>query len=410
MTDTDQVEWSAFDGGETNDRGWALTYRHRDTDDSTLGWRAICELSETDGEVRFTLRLAQESLEPRVRPAVDVPGRPRIVRDLAKGLGGSLDGRSLGTHPWPVLSDEVVHLVHLLTDPARLLPVVVASIDPETGRPSIDPLQLADQLVGLVHVATLQTVPASFELTEHVGRLRTVYDGAVRLYWPGFSLDADHPYLHRPWLSRTVDLIDGLTLVQGRPIGFSRRLLGLIGDVAALRIGPDPRVRMLRRETEKRRRASERDELVRRVAAQVTIPDVFADEFDRQARLITELKFKNELLEEENERLERDVERLVRSFADVQAAVAEERGDSDETAIPPRTIREALERLAGSCTDAVIVLPDAYESADATATARSAGQRLHSRRWAPLPTAGTTEPWGHTSTRRSRNAASSCGA
>ena len=142
----------------------------------------------------------------------------------------------------------------------RRRPVVAVSPDAMSYGPATRPNALADQLVGLAHVFNITTGPATFELTERLGRQLTVYEGAVRVYWPGLTLDSD-PYLHRSWLGRTVDLINHRRRDGGdRSVGFGRHLLSLIGDVASLRISPDPLAASLRREMEASRRAAERAE------------------------------------------------------------------------------------------------------------------------------------------------------
>jgi hypothetical protein len=363
LTDTDSVEWLTDESDTTGERAWSMTFRHRDSDDETLGWRSLAQLTESSGSVRFTFRLSQESLEARVRPALEVPGRPRIVRDLAGDLAGEADGRRLIASPWQVWSDDVADFVNLLEDPTRRLPVVVTSIAAETGRPCTDALTLASQLIGIAHVVSIMASQATYELTDRLGRSLSVYDGAVRIYWPGLTASAD-PYVHRLWLGRTVELIDERARFRDRPSGFSRHLLGLIADVAALRIPPDPLARALRRESETRRRAAEREHWARLADGQRTI-EAFMEDFDRQTRRIDDLETANELLELEKAQLEDDVARLTRNFADVRAAVALERGDAGVVSAPA-TIREALEDVAAAHDDALVVLEEAYESASET--------------------------------------------
>ncbi len=362
---TDHVEALPATSEATGRRGWSLTYRHVDNEDPSLGWRVLAQLSEPNGDVRFTLRLSQESLESRVRPALEVPGRPRIVRDLARELGGVADGRELAGRVPEVRSDDIGELVALLRNPARRLPVVVSSIAPETGRPSTDPLLLADHLIGVAHVLAITSGSATYELTAHVGKRLSVFDGAVRIYWPGFALD-DDPYLHRLWLGRTVELIDSRSTLHERQVGFSRHLLGLVGGVAALRVPSDPLVRTWRREAEARLRAMEREEWERLAAEQAAIPDVFAEEFDRQSKRIEELELSLEIAEEEHARLQAEIDRIARNFADVRAAVAHERGDMEEGIAAPTTIREALEAVADAHPDAIVCLNEAFISADET--------------------------------------------
>lgn len=371
---TDHVDWATLTSESSGDRVWSLFFRHRDAVDTTLMWRVAIQVGQTDHLVRFTLRLAQESLESRVRPAVDAPGRPRIVMELADELDAGLDGFPLRSVPREVRSDDVTSLVDLLTDRNRRLPVLVTSVSIETGRPVTDPVELARQLVGVAHVSVIVVASATYELTDRIGKSLSVFDGAARLYWPGFTIASD-PYVHRLWLGRTVESIDQRATHRDRPVGFSRHLLALLGNVSALRTQPDPLLRALRRETDARIREAERNELARITeVAREAIPDEFAVDFDRQSDLIrtqadriAELEFQNEVLDDEKDVLNREIARLTRSFSDYQAAIAQERGDLGEDAeIEPSSIAEGLERVATAHPDALVVLPEAYESASET--------------------------------------------
>jgi hypothetical protein len=241
---------------------------------------------------------------------------------------------------------------------------LVISPVPDTGRPVTDGIYLAEQLVGLVHVVEFMAAPATYELTERIGRALSVFDGAVRIYWPGVNADAD-PYLHRLWLPGTAATIDRRQRERDRPVGFARHMLGLVGGVAALRIPPDPVARGLRRQSEARQVAAERAEWAR-LAEEQQIPDAFAEEFDRQSARVAELELALEIAEEGQTRLEGEVARLARSFGDVRAAVALERGDEDPTQPAATSISEALRLVAANHPDAIVVLDEAFQSAGET--------------------------------------------
>src|SRR5262249_1961021 len=122
----------------------------------------------------------------RVRP-VDLKFQPpRIVADLAEQMEVLVDGRRVRGRAQGLWTPDVDGLVDDLQNPARVLPVVVASTTPD-GPPAIDVHRTATKLLGLAHVVTLEDASAAFRLTELVGKERSVYNGAVRVYFPGFS-------------------------------------------------------------------------------------------------------------------------------------------------------------------------------------------------------------------------------
>jgi hypothetical protein len=122
---------------------------------------------------------------------------PSLVRGLFADLPAAEDGLPLRGEPWPVEDrEDVERLAALLFDPDRRLPVVVITpairSTPSTGpRPLVDPVAVASSVAGVAHVITLASVPATFVLTTLVGRPNSVFNGAVRLYWPGSAAMAD---------------------------------------------------------------------------------------------------------------------------------------------------------------------------------------------------------------------------
>jgi len=363
---TDAMEWSSLESSATGARAWNLLWRHRDHEDPSLGWRVLVQLTEVSSKCSFTLRLSQESLELKVRPAIEVPGRPRIVRDLARGLGGEADGRPVNGACPKVLSDDIGSLTALLLDQSRRLPVVVTSLAGATLQPACDPADLADQLIGIAHVFSLATVPASFDLTYALGRSLSVFDGAIRIYWPGLTPESD-PFFHRLWLAGTVEALDRrLVSKSGHPIGFSQHLRGLIGDVAALRVPPDPLVGTLLRESEERAREEERARRERLIAEATNANAMFqgfSDEFDAQTARIHDLEKRIDEIDQENDSLKRDNEQLRNNWSAFQAAIADEPCADEEAESPPGSIPEALERLAAGFPEAIVVLEAAKESA-----------------------------------------------
>jgi hypothetical protein len=364
LSPTDDVAWFLVAGEDGTARAWTLTYRHADSVDASLRWRVVLQLVDDGQGVRLTYRMSQESVEPRVRPAIEVPGRPRIVRDLARNLGGLVDRRVIDGHAEVVHSDGIPALAGFVRDAVRRLPIVALTQAGATGRCSTDPTYLANQLMGLAHVVIVAPATATFELTDRLGRNLAVFDGAVRLYWPGLVEGGDG-YVHRLWLPSAVEFIDRREAADGRVNGFARHLLALIGGVAALRIPPDPVARELRREAEARVAAAERAEW-RRLLDEQALPDEFAEEFDRRAKRIEELELDLEIAEEERALLQDETARLAYNIGTIQAAIATERGDDDSAVAPPATIPEAVERLAADHPDALVILQDAYESAAET--------------------------------------------
>jgi hypothetical protein len=104
-------------------------------------------------------------------------------------------------------------LISRLLDPERQLPTFVVTL-PEgaSQHPALDVPALARATLGLAYVAIV-TQDATWTLTDRLGRHRSVFGGAARVYMPGFDEDSD-PYLHRLVLANQVATPEGALRCQ----------------------------------------------------------------------------------------------------------------------------------------------------------------------------------------------------
>ena len=175
---------------------WAIRTNDPDKNVPRRVWTAEVVLLTHADQAFLSLRLVMGSPErdPRINPAV-----PGLVRQLASKCGLYQDNEPLASEPWVVESDsEAALLVSRLIDRNRSIPVLILTV-PEYASNQTEPLLDAGDLtrstLGLVRVVVL---PARFtwRLTERLGKQLSVYNGAVRLYLPGFAEDAN-PYAHK---------------------------------------------------------------------------------------------------------------------------------------------------------------------------------------------------------------------
>lgn len=79
---------------------------------------------------------------------------------------------------------------------ARKLPIVMISHNNDTRQPLLDPTKLAERLFGLAHVMRLD---ANYRWSaRNLGLRHPCFDGAVRIYSPGYR-DDDPASVHRYW-------------------------------------------------------------------------------------------------------------------------------------------------------------------------------------------------------------------
>ena len=143
---------------------------------------------------------------------------PRLVGEVVEACGATLDGLPVETDPWLVdCEDDVEELETLLRSPDRTADVIVVSLpdgseDPDDGL--ISSGMLAKDLAGLAHIVVISG-PASYLLTERVGREYSAYRQAVRTYRPGFYPE------EQPWHLHPLGLADRIRNWNGGPKGYA---------------------------------------------------------------------------------------------------------------------------------------------------------------------------------------------
>ena len=124
---------------------------------------------------------------------------PRFIRDVVEQIPAELEGRSMAVEPWFVENtDQVEELVELLLDPQRGCDVFVFALPEGSTNPDetvASAIEVARRTVGAAHVAVI-TGPASFQLSDQIGKEFSVYRQAVRTYRPGFDPRKDEPFSH----------------------------------------------------------------------------------------------------------------------------------------------------------------------------------------------------------------------
>jgi hypothetical protein len=139
----------------------------------------------------FSLRLLITSPEDQLTLE---PHSPGIVLQLAQRPGLYAGTYRISAESSTIRSDaDMQTLIAQLIDPARKLPLIVLSVpasSPNPEKSQIDSAVLARATVGLAQVITL---PARFTwgLSEQFGKRLSVFEGASRMYLPGFTADSN---------------------------------------------------------------------------------------------------------------------------------------------------------------------------------------------------------------------------
>ncbi len=296
---------------------------------------------------------------------------PGFVRGVAKAGPAELDRAPVRADgPWILATeDDVDQLVVLLELPGRRAPVVVLAL-PE-GSTKVDEAvcpasQLAERALGTAHVAVL-TGPASYYLTDRMGRELSVFRQAARIYRPGFSRWKDQPARHPLFLPARVDAwrVEGWA-EEGRP-AFMR---WLVEQMLASSI----------------HRADRDEELppfnsVRQIAAQAERERLKASGGDATELLALYEEDNGKLRKElEDQRAEFDglIEVAERERNEAQQAAHEAHGQTFALRERIRALEKRLAEASGQAPD--VPIPNALEPFDEWARAHLAGTvEIHQR-------------------------------
>jgi hypothetical protein len=325
--------WYALEAPGGRDKLWTLTWHRPYEDDPDIRWRIEVRVGRERKEVWISLRLAFQPTVYRMRPLEYELGAPDIVAPLMEHLEVISDGRRLSLAPETLTEHGIEAFVGLLERQARALPVVLVTPEETTRQPVVDAAAAATSCAGLAHVFAIEDPEVTFALTDVLGKVRSAFWGAVRVYWPGFTRDAD-PFDHPLWQA------DELRRRE-REGPFPRRLFRLFAPISVLRLPGDRLEGRIRREME-RARQEEIGELRRKA---------------RSAGASSDWEAELERAWAEEERLARENAALGDEVEELRARI-----EAIETNAPPTSMVEAVERAERE-SDYLVFLREAHESA-----------------------------------------------
>jgi len=208
---------------------YALRMEHPDYKEKNIMWVAETCFATKENETKAAITTSVGRVQDVLTPLPTQPSRPRIIKNLVDEFGAYEASYQITSEPVVLGDKDVKTFVEFLKSKERSLPVVAVSVESFTDKPLVDPNKVSDKLVGLAHVYTYTNRFQSFKLSDSVGKWLSCYEGAVRIYWPGFST-TDSPNKHKvvkPWEVKDF----GKSLPD--------RLLAVLSRMAAGRVPPD---------------------------------------------------------------------------------------------------------------------------------------------------------------------------
>lgn len=276
-----------------------------------------------------------------VRPQVQI-ALPRFVGEIIRqcpGCTASSGGDRLFRQVFQVDERSVGEFRALIFAQERLLPVIAVSVlDGNALTPDL-PDWLSDRLAGLAHVCLLSS-KASWDLTEQFGKEWSVYNGAVKLYWPGANCQTSarrHPF----W---TYDrLAEHHSTEREAATWLIQELVNLVLEASAY-LSEEPAFEDFEREL-KRSQIKQQVEIAKSGSDFQALAEIYASDNDQ-------LKKENEDLKENI----RDLNEKLRTFYSSDQIRSGIIGEISYES-PPSTVVEAVDSAKSTFND-YLVFPD----------------------------------------------------
>ncbi|MGO4128789.1 hypothetical protein AB4Z01_30645 [Inquilinus sp. YAF38] len=206
----------------------------------------------------------------------------------------------------------------------------------------IDADQLARNLAGVAVVVRIEDPEVTWDFVDEVGRQLSCFNGGARIYWPGFSKEAD-PRGHRLFLASRIE--------QAGPALASRIIERTIFAVAAFRFVPDQRISEVIR-------AVEIADRQRQINEKKAAGDDFWGDYERDLTRLDEARDQILELEAENANLRANQKILISNFLP-----PDEPGDiPDDEILSFSSVLEAVQTAVKRHPN-IEILPSAIESA-----------------------------------------------
>jgi hypothetical protein len=336
-------------------RIFGLRFEHPDSELRQRNWQTSIVISAHESsvpKVRVSVDVSIGSSESALAPLRITPSRPRIVPHFIETFGAR-DAFPLKSQHVSIGEEDAEQFLQLLTSSERRLPVLFISARNSTDRPPIDPNSVANFMAGLGYVCVATSSEVSRKIRSLIDNSLNAYDGGIRLYWPGFSLE-DSPFRHPRWLPWQVEEL------EARPGGFRSRALGLVASVSTTRQVDDvcrwedvERV-SARLDRHKLRETGDTDELVKIAEDMIAELEMQVEEQKKQLDKLN--------LEVEAKQSEADQWRIAYQEAKIQISghgeVDDNRGEDQRA---PNSLREIIESIEDKYTGKIEFLRNRIE-------------------------------------------------
>ncbi|MGB6661451.1 MAG: hypothetical protein WBE90_20795 [Xanthobacteraceae bacterium] len=201
--------------------------------DPTLEWRNEIRVGSLRDDCAVEHVISISSIEYTIIPAQVPLGSPGVIRSLCSTGSVVIGDMTVKAQAYDLSTSGMGDFIELLKSPKRRLPIVFIAPYAD-GRPSeLNATEMAKRLAAVAVVVKIREAEATWDVADAIGRALSCFDGATRIYWPGFSVE-DNPRSHRLYFRKTIEEL-GVAKIE-------RSIERSIFAVAAFRFAPDIRL------------------------------------------------------------------------------------------------------------------------------------------------------------------------
>lgn len=336
----------------------SLEWSYPDDQDAGLQWIIAGQFARNGPKLEASVSIRIVSTHPIAKPLSYTLKRPSLVDKLLQSFLCSIGKTPIPLKPRELAKEEAEPFVDdILCAPDRWLPVVTISAEQGMRDYLIDPNEMQQTLLGHAQVVAFRDSWTSRAWTDALTvKELSCYNGAVRLYWPGFTRKAkpsDHPLHMADSIRWHID--------QHQPL--AQHLFRSLVAVSGFRFSNPPIARLVREAIEGDKHARFLDMLKNAKAHEES--GQIMRELERAWDEVEQLKLERDEARNQASELSRELEaqkeawNAYRGQRPTTAPVAE----ATAPRAPVRNVAEAVERARADFPDTLVFLPNAIESA-----------------------------------------------
>jgi hypothetical protein len=211
---------------ENGDISFGLSFKHPDARQPEIEWISEAGVIRKDkGKCVFSFSLMVAKRDGSYSPVDRDPSCPNVIKQIIKKYNCTSKLRLTANALKVNTEAEAMTLFKFIRNDERTHPILLVSKHEQSNSYLFDYNKIAENLCGLVYVVVAQSQELTLALSKLLPSWHSCFDGAARLYWPGYR-PMDDPSKHPLWIGSRI-----ITMNQNRSDVFAQKLLSRVCEV-----------------------------------------------------------------------------------------------------------------------------------------------------------------------------------